>query len=81
MLDFLFCINCIALTDASSCLNLEQLWAYEVLRMYPPESKCTDLTVLPRAHKWSKGYMGKKEGRGELNAYRLYLDDLRASQV
>jgi hypothetical protein len=49
--------------------------------MYPPECKCPDLTILPRALKWGKGYMGKKAGRGGLNAYRLYLDDLKASQV
>ncbi|KAI8538462.1 hypothetical protein RHMOL_Rhmol09G0105900 [Rhododendron molle] len=58
-----------------------ELWAYEVLKMYPPQNKCPDLKTLPRALIWSKEYMGTKEGRGELNAYRLYLDDLKASQI
>ncbi|KAI8568937.1 hypothetical protein RHMOL_Rhmol02G0239600 [Rhododendron molle] len=58
-----------------------ELWAYEVLRMYPPECKHPDLSTLPRALIWSKEYRGTKEGRGSLNAYRLYLDELRASQV
>ncbi|KAI8530384.1 hypothetical protein RHMOL_Rhmol11G0054100 [Rhododendron molle] len=58
-----------------------ELWAYEVLRMYPPECKHPDLSTLLRALIWSKEYRGTKEGRGSLNAYRLYLDELRASQV
>ncbi|KAI8567912.1 hypothetical protein RHMOL_Rhmol02G0158100 [Rhododendron molle] len=58
-----------------------ELWAYEVLKMYPPQCKHHDLSTLPRAMIWSKENMGTKEGRGSLNAYRLYLDDLRASQV
>ncbi|KAI8524807.1 hypothetical protein RHMOL_Rhmol13G0178500 [Rhododendron molle] len=58
-----------------------ELWAYEVLRMYPPICKHPDLSTLPRALIWSKKNMGTKEGRGDLNAFRLYLDDLRASQI
>ncbi|KAI8560122.1 hypothetical protein RHMOL_Rhmol04G0231400 [Rhododendron molle] len=58
-----------------------ELWAYEVLRMYPPQCKHPDLSTLPRALIWSKKNMGPKEGRGSLNAYRLYLDELRASQI
>ncbi|KAI8571324.1 hypothetical protein RHMOL_Rhmol01G0110900 [Rhododendron molle] len=58
-----------------------ELWAYEVLRMYPPQCKHPDLSTLPRALIWSKKYMGPKEGRGSLDAYRLYLDELRASQI
>ncbi|KAI8568397.1 hypothetical protein RHMOL_Rhmol02G0195800 [Rhododendron molle] len=58
-----------------------ELWAYEVLRMYPPQCKHPNLSTLPCALIWSKKYMGPKEGRGSLNAYRLYLDELRASQV
>ncbi|KAI8559891.1 hypothetical protein RHMOL_Rhmol04G0211100 [Rhododendron molle] len=58
-----------------------ELWAYEVLRMYPPECKHPDLSTLPRTLIWSKEHRGTKEGRGSLNAYRLYLDELRASQV
>ncbi|KAI8559581.1 hypothetical protein RHMOL_Rhmol04G0185500 [Rhododendron molle] len=57
------------------------LWAYEVLKMYPSECNHADLSTLPRALIWSKESMGTKEGRGSLNAYRLYLDDLRASQI
>ncbi|KAI8542342.1 hypothetical protein RHMOL_Rhmol08G0131200 [Rhododendron molle] len=57
-------------------LEFEQLWAYEVLRMYPPQCKHPDLSTLPRALIWSKKNMGPKEGRGSLNAYRLYLDEL-----
>ncbi|KAI8563793.1 hypothetical protein RHMOL_Rhmol03G0136700 [Rhododendron molle] len=56
-----------------------ELWAYEVLRMYPPKCKHPHLSTLPRALIWSKKNMGTKEGRGDLNAFRLYLDDLRAS--
>ncbi|KAI8524921.1 hypothetical protein RHMOL_Rhmol13G0187100 [Rhododendron molle] len=58
-----------------------ELWAYEVLRMYPPQCKHPDLSTLPRALIWNKKNMGPKEGRGDLNAFRLYLDELRASQV
>ncbi|KAI8559363.1 hypothetical protein RHMOL_Rhmol04G0167400 [Rhododendron molle] len=57
------------------------LWAYEVLQMYPPQCKHPNLSTLPRALIWSKKNMGSKEGRGDLNAFRLYLDDLRASQI
>ncbi|KAI8559816.1 hypothetical protein RHMOL_Rhmol04G0204200 [Rhododendron molle] len=57
------------------------LWAYEVLKMYPSECKHPDLSTLPRALIWSKDNMGTKEGRGSLNAHRLYLDDLRPSQI
>ncbi|KAI8574623.1 hypothetical protein RHMOL_Rhmol01G0368500 [Rhododendron molle] len=57
-----------------------ELWAYEVLRMYPLECKHPDLRILPRALKWSKEYMGSKEKKDSLNAYRLYLDELKASQ-
>ncbi|KAI8550575.1 hypothetical protein RHMOL_Rhmol06G0117800 [Rhododendron molle] len=55
-----------------------ELWAYEVLRMYPPQCKHHDLSTLPRALIWSKKNMGLKEGRGDLNAYRLYLDELKS---
>ncbi|KAI8555090.1 hypothetical protein RHMOL_Rhmol05G0147300 [Rhododendron molle] len=59
----------------------KKLWAYEVLRMYPPQCKHPDLSTLPCALIWSKKNMGSKEGRGDLNAFKLYLDDLRASQI
>ncbi|KAI8536034.1 hypothetical protein RHMOL_Rhmol10G0224100 [Rhododendron molle] len=55
-----------------------ELWAYEVLRMYPPQCKHPDLSVLPRALKWSKKMMGPKEGRGQLNAFRLRAAGERA---
>ncbi|KAI8529966.1 hypothetical protein RHMOL_Rhmol11G0017100 [Rhododendron molle] len=58
-----------------------ELWAYEVLRMYPPKYKDPDLSTLPRAVIWSKKNMGTKEGKGDLNAFTLYLDDLKASQI
>ncbi|KAI8524803.1 hypothetical protein RHMOL_Rhmol13G0178100 [Rhododendron molle] len=61
--------------------EFEQLWAYEVLRMYQPQCKQPDLSTLPRALIWSKKMMGPKEGRGQLNAFRLYLDELRAEQI
>lgn len=69
------------MTDAFECLKIVQLWAYEVLRMYLPMTKCPDLRTLPRGLVWSKEYMGEKKGRGDLNTFRLYLDELRASQV
>lgn len=68
-------------TDALVCLKIIQLWAYEVLRIYPPQNKCPDLKTLPHALIWSKEYMGTKEGIVDLNAFRLYLDELKASQV
>ncbi|KAI8555308.1 hypothetical protein RHMOL_Rhmol05G0164700 [Rhododendron molle] len=58
---------------------LGELWAYEVLKMYPLECKHPDLSTLPHTRIWSKENMGTKGGRGSLNAYMLYLDDLRAS--
>ncbi|KAI8568229.1 hypothetical protein RHMOL_Rhmol02G0182400 [Rhododendron molle] len=61
--------------------EVPKLWAYEVLRMHPPECKHPDLSTLPCALIWSKEHRGTKEGRGSLNAYRLYLDELRASQI
>ncbi|KAI8571955.1 hypothetical protein RHMOL_Rhmol01G0161200 [Rhododendron molle] len=51
-----------------------ELWAYEVLKKHP------DLSTLPHTRIWSKENMGTKGGRGSLNAYMLYLDELRASQ-
>ncbi|KAI8571326.1 hypothetical protein RHMOL_Rhmol01G0111100 [Rhododendron molle] len=58
-------------------VHIANTWA----EMYPPECKHPDLSTLPRTLIWSKENMGTKEGRGSLNAYRLYLDDLRASQI
>ncbi|KAI8529895.1 hypothetical protein RHMOL_Rhmol11G0010300 [Rhododendron molle] len=39
------------------------------------------MSTLPHALIWSKENMGTREGRGDLNAFRLYLDKLRASQM
>ncbi|KAI8551022.1 hypothetical protein RHMOL_Rhmol06G0152500 [Rhododendron molle] len=58
-----------------------ELWAYEVMRMYSPKCKHPDLSTLPHALIWNKKNMESKEGRGHLNTFRLYLDDLRASQI
>ncbi|KAI8555012.1 hypothetical protein RHMOL_Rhmol05G0141100 [Rhododendron molle] len=68
--------------DVATVQEAEQmLWAYEVLRMYPLQTKCLDLRILPCALFWSKENMGVKEGRGDLNAFKLYLDELRALQI
>ncbi|XP_058190894.1 uncharacterized protein LOC131308089 [Rhododendron vialii] len=58
-----------------------ELWAYKVLWMYPLMCKHPDLSTLPCALIWSKESMGTKEGKGNLNAFRLYLDKLKASQI
>ncbi|XP_058189305.1 protein MAIN-LIKE 1-like [Rhododendron vialii] len=58
-----------------------ELWTYEVLGMYPPETTCPDDTILPRALRWSKEYRGVKKGKGNLNAFRLFLNELRLDQV
>ncbi|KAI8542717.1 hypothetical protein RHMOL_Rhmol08G0160800 [Rhododendron molle] len=75
------CVIVYSVTNAYTRMNFEQLWAYVVLRMYSPTCKHLDLSTLPRALIWSKKNMGTKEGRGDLNAFRLYLDDLRTSHV
>ncbi|KAI8542745.1 hypothetical protein RHMOL_Rhmol08G0163300 [Rhododendron molle] len=48
--------------------------------MYPPETSCPDNGILPRALRWSKEYQGVKKGKGNLNAYHLFLDELRPDQ-
>ncbi|XP_058180121.1 protein MAINTENANCE OF MERISTEMS-like [Rhododendron vialii] len=58
-----------------------ELWTYEILDMYPPTMSCLDDTILPRALRWSKEYRGVKKGNGDLNADRLYLDELRPDRV
>ncbi|KAI8572090.1 hypothetical protein RHMOL_Rhmol01G0171700 [Rhododendron molle] len=58
-----------------------QLWMYEVLDMNHPETTCLDDVILPRALRWSKEYRGVKKGKGNLNAYYLFLDELRPDQV
>ncbi|XP_058219180.1 uncharacterized protein LOC131329816 [Rhododendron vialii] len=49
--------------------------------MCRPASKSLDLGILSLAHIWSKKNMGEKKGRGDLNGFRIYLDELRLSQV
>ncbi|XP_058217462.1 protein MAINTENANCE OF MERISTEMS-like [Rhododendron vialii] len=58
-----------------------ELWAYEVLKMYPLENKCPDLRMLPRAMIWGPLHRGKKKSRGSLLAFRSYLDELSGIQV
>ncbi|KAI8572216.1 hypothetical protein RHMOL_Rhmol01G0180900 [Rhododendron molle] len=42
-----------------------ELWAYEVLGMFPPENTCTNPHLLPRALAWGKEYRKAKERRGQ----------------
>ncbi|XP_058202853.1 uncharacterized protein LOC131317312 [Rhododendron vialii] len=58
-----------------------ELWAYEVLKMYPPENKCPNLRMLPRTMIWGPMYSGKKKSKGSLLAFRTYLDELSGTQV
>ncbi|KAI8560015.1 hypothetical protein RHMOL_Rhmol04G0221800 [Rhododendron molle] len=43
-----------------------ELWAYEVLGMFPPENTCRDPGLFPRGLAWSKTYMKTKEKRGQV---------------
>ncbi|XP_058223161.1 uncharacterized protein LOC131332868 [Rhododendron vialii] len=56
-----------------------ELWAYEVLNMCRPATKCQDLRILPHAHVWSKKNMGEKKGKGDLDGFRIYLNELHAT--
>ncbi|XP_058225789.1 uncharacterized protein LOC131334672 isoform X2 [Rhododendron vialii] len=58
-----------------------ELWAYEVLKMYPPENKCPDLRTLPRALIWGPPHRGQKKSKGSLQAFRVYLDELSSTQI
>jgi hypothetical protein len=49
--------------------------------MYPPESTFSDQCFIPRAIKWSGEHAKKKALRGNLRAFRAYLDGLTPSQV
>ncbi|XP_058225011.1 protein MAINTENANCE OF MERISTEMS-like [Rhododendron vialii] len=53
-----------------------ELWAYEVLGMFPPENTCTDSNLLPRGLAWGKAYRRAKERRGEVMTFRRWLDNL-----
>ncbi|XP_058192087.1 protein MAINTENANCE OF MERISTEMS-like [Rhododendron vialii] len=53
-----------------------ELWAYEVLGMFPPENTCTDPNLLPRGLAWGKAYRRAKERRGEVMTFRRWLDNL-----
>ncbi|KAI8538178.1 hypothetical protein RHMOL_Rhmol09G0081900 [Rhododendron molle] len=57
------------------------LWAYEVLRMFPPENNCREVKTLPRAMIWGPLRIGKKKSRKGLMDFRLYLDELSSIQV
>ncbi|XP_058219438.1 protein MAINTENANCE OF MERISTEMS-like [Rhododendron vialii] len=75
-------LDCIIVcTDDFLCLRTKQLWAYEVLNTCRLASKSLDLGILPRAHIWSKKNMGEKKVRGDLNGFRIYLNELRPSQI
>jgi hypothetical protein len=49
--------------------------------MYPPETSCPDDVILPRVLRWSREYHGVKKGKGDLDAFRLFLDELRPDRV
>ncbi|KAI8571985.1 hypothetical protein RHMOL_Rhmol01G0163500 [Rhododendron molle] len=66
---------------AAGYWRIWELWAYEVLNMYCLQTRCPDLSTLPYVLILSKDNMGEKKGRGDLNVYRLYLDELKASRV
>ncbi|XP_058217451.1 protein MAINTENANCE OF MERISTEMS-like [Rhododendron vialii] len=53
-----------------------ELWAYEVLGMFPPENTCTDSNLLPCGLAWGKAYRRAKERRGEVMTFRRWLDNL-----
>ncbi|KAF7147744.1 hypothetical protein RHSIM_Rhsim03G0182300 [Rhododendron simsii] len=53
-----------------------QLWAYEVLGMFPPENTCKDPNLFPRGLVWNKEYRKTKERGGEVMTFRRWLDNL-----
>jgi hypothetical protein len=57
------------------------LWAYEVLRLFPPENRCPDPRVLPRAMVWGPLRVGKKRSDKTLGDLRVFLDSFSGSQV
>ncbi|KAI8538676.1 hypothetical protein RHMOL_Rhmol09G0123100 [Rhododendron molle] len=58
-----------------------KLWAYEVLKMYLPQSRCPNMRMLQRAMVWGSQYKGKKKSKGSLLAFKAYLDELLSTQV
>ncbi|XP_058189225.1 uncharacterized protein LOC131306815 [Rhododendron vialii] len=65
----------------AGCWRVWELWAYEVLKMYPLENECPNLRMLPRAMIWGPLHRGKKKSRGSLLAFGSYLDELSGVQV
>ncbi|KAI8568324.1 hypothetical protein RHMOL_Rhmol02G0189600 [Rhododendron molle] len=53
-----------------------ELWAYEVLGMFPPENTCTNPHLLPRGLAWGKEYRRAKERRGQVMTFRRWLDNI-----
>ncbi|KAI8572033.1 hypothetical protein RHMOL_Rhmol01G0167600 [Rhododendron molle] len=53
-----------------------ELWAYEVLGMFPPENTCTNPHLLPRELAWGKEYRRTKERRGQVMTFRRWLDNI-----
>ncbi|KAI8542702.1 hypothetical protein RHMOL_Rhmol08G0159400 [Rhododendron molle] len=58
-----------------------ELWAYEVLKMFPPVNKCPDLKMLPRAMIWGPLRGSTKKSKKTLMEFRLYIDELSSIQV
>ncbi|KAI8571124.1 hypothetical protein RHMOL_Rhmol01G0093900 [Rhododendron molle] len=58
-----------------------ELWAYEVLGMFPPENTCTNPHLLPRALAWGKEYRRAKERRGQVMTFRRWLDNITGVTV
>ena len=58
-----------------------QVWAYEVFGVPSPENSHADKRVLPRAAKWTQGYVGKGVKKGQLRFFRVFLDQSRGETV
>ncbi|KAI8555125.1 hypothetical protein RHMOL_Rhmol05G0149900 [Rhododendron molle] len=61
--------------------RVTELWAYEVLGMFPPENTCTNPSLLPRALSWSTEYRRAKERRGQVMTFRRWLDNITGVTV
>lgn len=53
-----------------------QLWAYEILGMYPPEVRGPNQRLMPRALHYYLPNKLKKHKDAKLNAYRAFLDGM-----
>ncbi|KAI8555055.1 hypothetical protein RHMOL_Rhmol05G0144700 [Rhododendron molle] len=58
-----------------------ELWAYEVLGMFPPENTCTNPSLLPCALAWSTEYRRAKERRGQVMTFQRWLDNITGVTV